>query len=325
MEEKAEGVKVIDSTFPSTVFLGTPEFAVPSLRKLVGAKVPLIAVVTQPDRPSGRGKKLTAPPLKVVAEGFGIPVYQPPRIRAGEVIDRLQAFGAECAVVVAYGQILPQAFLDLFPLGTLNVHASLLPAYRGAAPLQRCLLAGETRTGVTIMLLDAGMDTGPVLAQRAVPIREDATYGSLHDEMAEAGGELLLETLRAWRAGRIVPVPQEDALATYAPPLLKTEGRVLWEASGNQIVNTIRAFDPSPGAYGLFLGQRMKFFQAALLPWKSAGRPGEVVGCGEKGLVVLGGDGQALAIGKLQLEGQRRLAAADFLRGRPIPTGSLLE
>ena len=325
MEEKAEGGKVIDAAFPSIVFLGTPGFAVPSLKKLVFAKVPVVAVVTQPDRPSGRGKKLTAPPVKVLAEGFGIPVYQPPRIRASEVIDRIHAFGAECAVVVAYGQILPQAFLDLFPLGTLNVHASLLPAYRGAAPLQRCLLAGETRTGVTIMLLDAGMDTGPVLSQREVTIREDTTFGSLHDEMAQAGAELLLETLREWRDGRIVPVPQEDALATCAPPLLKTEGRVLWEAPAAQIVNTIRAFDPSPGAYGLFQGQRVKFFQAALLPWKGVGRAGEVVGCGEKGLVVLGADGQGLAIGGMQLEGQRRLAAAEFLRGRPIPIGSLLE
>jgi methionyl-tRNA formyltransferase len=325
MEEKAEGGKVIDAAFPSIVFLGTPEFAVPSLRKLVSAKVPVGAVVTQPDRPSGRGKRLSAPPVKVVAEGFGIPVLQPQRIRESEVIDRIQSFGAECAVVVAYGQILPQAFLDAFTLGALNVHASLLPAYRGAAPLQRCLLAGETRTGVTIMLLDAGMDTGPVLAQREVLMGQDTSFGSLHDEMAQAGAELLLETLREWRAGRIVPVPQEDTLATYAPPLLKKEGRILWEAAAGQIVNTIRAFDPSPGAYGLFQGQRLKFFQAVLLPWKGSGRAGEVVGCGEKGLVVLGGDGQGLAIGGLQMEGQRRLAAAAFLRGRAMPIGSLLE
>ena len=227
-------------------------------------RCPSCSVVTQPDRPSGRGKRLSAPPVKVVAEGYGIPVYQPARIREREVIEHIRAYGAECAVVVAYGQILPQAFLDAFALGTLNVHASLLPAYRGAAPLQRCLLAGETRTGVTIMLLDAGMDTGPMLSQREVPIGEDTTFGSLHDEMAQAGAELLLETLREWRAGRLVPVPQDDALATYAPPILKTEGRIVWESAARRIVNTIRAFDPSPGAYGFFQGQRLKFFQAAL-------------------------------------------------------------
>jgi methionyl-tRNA formyltransferase len=325
MEEEAEGGKAINANFPTLVFLGTPEFAVPSLKKLVNAKAPVLLVITQPDRPSGRGRKLSAPPVKGLAEGSGIPVYQPQRIRSSEVVEHIRACGAECAVVVAYGQILPQAFLNAFTLGTLNVHASLLPAYRGAAPLQRCLLAGETRTGISIMLLDAGMDTGPVLSQRAVPIGEDTTFGSLHDEMAQAGAELLLETLREWRAGRVVPVGQEDALATYAPPLLKTEGRIVWEAPACQIVNTIRAFDPSPGAYGRFEGQRMKFFRAALLPWKGAGRPGEIAGCGEKGLVVLGGDAQGLAIGGLQLEGQRRLAAAEFLRGRAMPVGSLLE
>jgi methionyl-tRNA formyltransferase len=325
MEEETEGGKVISPDYPSLVFLGTPEFAVPSLQKLVDAEVPVRLVITQPDRPSGRGKRLSAPPVKAVAEERGIAVYQPQRIRERAVIEHISGCGAECAVVVAYGQILPQAFLDVFPLGTLNVHASLLPAYRGAAPLQRCLLAGETLTGVTIMLLDAGMDTGPVLAQRELPIKEDETFGLLHDEMAQAGAELLLETLRAWRAGRVVPIPQEDALASHAPPIRKEEGRIVWEAPARQIVNTVRAFDPSPGAYGFFQGQRLKFFGAALLPWKGVGRAGEIVGCGEQGLAVVGGDGQGFSIGALQLEGQRRLVAAEFLRGRAMPVGSLLE
>ncbi len=325
MEEEAEGGKVIDAEFPRLVFLGTPEFAVPSLNRLMSAKVPVVLVITPPDRPSGRGKRLSAPPVKVLAEGHGIPVFQPERIREKEVIDHIRSCGAECAVVVAYGQILPQSFLDAFALGTLNVHASLLPAYRGAAPLQRCLLAGETRTGVTIMLLDAGMDTGPILAQKEVPIGEDTTFGSLHDAMAHAGAELLLKTLKEWRAGRIFPVPQDDALATYAAPILKTEGRIVWATPASRIVNAIRAFDPSPGAYGFFHGQRIKLFQAALLPWNGVGRPGEIAGCGERGLVVLGGDGQGVAIGGLQWEGQRRLAAAEFLRGRTMPVGSLLE
>lgn len=325
MEEETEGGKVISPDYPSLVFLGTPEFAVPSLKKLADAEVPVRLVVTQPDRPSGRGKRISAPPVKAVAEGYGIPVYQPPRIKEREVVEHIRGYGAECAVVVAYGQILPQAFLDAFPLGALNVHASLLPAYRGAAPLQRCLLSGESLTGVTIMLLDAGMDTGPVLTQRELSIMEDETFGRLHDEMAQTGAELLLETLKAWSAGHITPIPQDDALASYAPPIRKEEGRVVWQAPACRIVNTIRAFDPSPGAYGFFQGQRLKFFQATLLPWKGAGRAGEVVGCGEQGLAVLGGDGQGVAIGGLQLEGQRRLNAAVFLRGRAMPVGSLLE
>jgi methionyl-tRNA formyltransferase len=325
MEEKTKGGKAIESELPSLVFLGTPEFAVPSLKKLADAGASIRLVVTQPDRPRGRGKRLTAPPVKAVAEACGMPVYQPERIKEKEAVEHIHSYGAECAVVVAYGQILPQAFLDLFLLGTLNVHASLLPAYRGAAPMQRCLLAGEARTGVTIMLLDAGMDTGPILSQREFPLAEDETFGGLHDKMAQVGADLLLETLKRWKAGQATPAPQVDALATYAPPLLKAEGRVRWDAPAHEIVNTIRAFDPLPGAYGFYQGQRLKFFQAALLSWKGEGGAGEILGCTENGLAVLGGDGQGFVIGQIQLEGQRRLAAAEFLRGHAMPAGSLLE
>jgi methionyl-tRNA formyltransferase len=325
MEEEAQGGKTIDSELPRLIFMGTPEFAIPPLRKLVSANAPILLVVTQPDRPSGRGKKLTAPPVKAIAEAFGIPVYQPDRIKSREAIDHIGACEAECAVVVAYGQILSQAFLDVFDLGALNVHASLLPAYRGAAPIQRCLLAGETQTGISIMLLDAGMDTGPILSQRRLEIKEDETFGILHDKMAQMGAELLPETLKQWRAGDVMAVPQEDALATYAPPILKTERRVAWDAPARQIVNVIRAFDPLPGAYGVYRGQRLKFFQAGLLPWKGPGWAGGIVGCAERGLVVLGNDGQGLVIGELQLEGQRRLAAAEFLRGHAMPVGSFFE
>jgi methionyl-tRNA formyltransferase len=325
MEEKAEGGKAIKSEWPSLIFLGTPEFAAPSLKGLVRVKAPVLLAVTQPDRPSGRGKKLNAPPVKLLAESSGIPVYQPQRIREREALEHIRSCGAECAVVVAYGQILPQAFLDSFALGAINVHGSLLPAYRGAAPLQRCLLAGEKRTGISIMVLDAGMDTGPVLSQRELWLAEDETYGSLYDKMASLGAELLLDTLREWKAGRAIPVAQEEPLATYAPPVLKAEGRVRWDGPAQRIVNTIRAFDPLPGAYGFFRGQRLKLFRAALLPWKGEGRAGEVVGCMETGLVVLGGDGQGLVVGELQLEGQRRMPAAGFLCGHAMPAGSFLE
>jgi methionyl-tRNA formyltransferase len=175
------------------------------------------------------------------------------------------------------------------------------------------------------MLLDAGMDTGPVLSQQEISLAEDETFGTLHDRMADLGAELLLNTLRDWKAGRVIPVAQQDQLATYAPPLLKAERRLKWEEPARRIVDTIRAFDPVPGAYGFIRGERVKFFQAALLSWKGEGRAGEIVGCTERGLVVLGGDNQGLVVGALQLAGQRRLAAAEFLRGHPLPAGSLLE
>jgi methionyl-tRNA formyltransferase len=325
MEEEAEGGKAIELEWPSLIFLGTPEFAVPSLKELMRIEAPVLLAVTQPDRPSGRGKKLSAPPVKRLAESFGIPVYQPLRIRERAALDHIRSCGAECAVVVAYGQILPQAFLDSFPLGAINVHGSLLPAYRGAAPLQRCLLAGEKRTGISIMLLDAGMDTGPVLSQRELWLAEDETFGSLHDKMAGLGAALLRDTLREWKAGRALPVAQEEPLANYAPPILKAEGRVRWDAPAQWIVNTIRAFDPFPGAYGFFHGQRLKLFRAGLLPWKGEGGAGEVVGCTDTGLAVLGGDGRGLVVGELQLEGQRRMTAAEFLCGHAMPSGSFLE
>jgi methionyl-tRNA formyltransferase len=325
MEKKAAGGEAIGSALPSLVFLGTPEFAVPSLRRLVYADASIVLVVTQPDRPSGRGRRLSAPPVKMAAEEFGIPVYQPERIKEREAVTHIRGYDAECAAVVAFGQLLPQAFLDAFPLGAVNVHGSLLPVYRGAAPIQRCLLAGENQTGISIMLLDAGMDTGPVLARREVAIEEDDSFGSLHDRMAQTGAELLLETLQDWKGGKMIPKPQEDFLATYAPPILKAEGRVVWELPARRIVDTIRAFDPYPGAYGFYRGRRLKLFRARLLSWKGDGRPGEVAGIAEGGLVVWGSDGQGLIIGELQLEGQRRLAAAEFVRGHPIPSGSLLE
>jgi len=315
----------VSAAFPSIVFLGTPDFAVPPLRLLISRGAPILAAVTQPDRPRGRGARMAAPQVKRIAEGAGIPVYQPERIREQAALDRLRSVNAECAVVVAYGQILPQAVLDLFPLGAINVHGSLLPLHRGAAPIQRAILAGDTKTGVSIMLLDAGMDTGPVLSRQEVPIEEDDCFGTVHDKLALLGADLLCETLKAWKAGAVRPVAQVDASATYAPPIRKEEIRLDWRLPAHRIVNAIRAFDPSPGAFTVLGGKRLKCFGAKLLPWREASRsPGETVGEMESGLVVLGGDGVALSIGSLQLEGHRRLAAAEFLRGHPVPPGTSL-
>ncbi|MDY0040711.1 MAG: methionyl-tRNA formyltransferase [Desulforhabdus sp.] len=325
MEEKTERGSGIDSEFPSLIFMGTPDFAVPSLQKLVVSGAMINLVVTQPDRPKGRGKKLSPPPVKKMAEKLNLPIFQPQRIRELAAIEKLRSLRAECVALVAYGQLLTQEFLDIFPLGTLNVHASLLPRYRGAAPIQRAILSGDIKTGVSIMLLDAGMDTGPVLAQREVEIGQEETSGTLHDKLALVGADLLCETLKKWRAGLIQPRPQDDTLATFAPPVEKGELRLSWNLPANRLVNTIRAFDPWPGAYAIYQGKRLKCFKASLLTWEVGGESGEILGRTAKGLMVMGGDGKALAIGDLQLEGQRKLSADEFLRGHPMPPGSFME
>ena len=325
MEKEAKRGHSLSPKLPNLIFLGTPDFAVPSLQALAERKADIKLVISQPDRPKGRGKKLSPPPVKVLAEKLNLPIFQPERIKAQSSIERVLSCNAECAVLVAYGQLLPEEFLNGFPLGTLNVHASLLPHHRGAAPIQRAILAGDAKTGVSIMLLDRGMDTGPVLSRREIEILGDDTSGSLHDKLAQVGAELLCETLEKWRAGIIQPQPQNDTEATYAPPITKEELRLLWHLPANRLVNTIRAFDPWPGAFALYAGKRLKCFRASLLDWQVEGKPGEVVGQMEKGLLVIGGDGRSLVIGDLQLEGQRRLAAKEFLRGHPFPAGSLLE
>jgi methionyl-tRNA formyltransferase len=325
MEKETKGGRITDSPLPGLVFLGTPDFAVPSLRTLVESGAPVRLVVTQPDRPSGRGRKVAPPPVKILANRYEIPVYQPPRIRGAEVIRKIKSFGVECAVVAAFGQIFPQEFLDAFALGTLNVHASLLPRYRGAAPIQRAILSGDETTGISIMLLDAGMDTGPVLSRREIPIEAGDTFGTVHDRLAQTGAELLQETLGGWCAGRIVPQVQDESLATYAPPLRKEEFRIDWNVEAKDIIRRIRAFDPHPGAYFLYEKKRIKCFRAVAFAWTGDGEPGEIAGMSESGLVVMGGDRRALAIGDLQMEGQRRMSAQDFVRGRPMPAGSFLE
>jgi methionyl-tRNA formyltransferase len=324
METEAEGRERESVGWPDVVFFGTPAFAVPTLERLAANGVPIRLVVTQPDRPSGRGKKLTPPPVKMVAERLGFPVYQPERLRTESVFNTIAGYGGECAVVAAYGQIFPQILLDHYSRGVLNVHASLLPRLRGAAPMQRAILTGERLTGISIMLLDAGMDTGPVLGRREVPLGESETFGSLHDRMAQEGAEFLLEILAAWKSGRLFPLPQDDSAATYAPPIKKEELRIDWNQSAERIVNTIRAFDPMPGAFAYLDGRRIKCFQAALHPLKKQGQAGEVLGSGEEGLVVLAGDGRTLKVGEVQLEGQRRLPASAFLRGHALkPSGRL--
>lgn len=313
----------MNGELPRLVFFGTPDFAVPTLRRLAAEKGTVALVVTQPDRPRGRGRKTGPSPVKKLAEASGIPVLQPSSVREPETLATIASVGAECAVVVAYGRILPQKLLELFPLGVLNIHGSILPAYRGAAPIQRAILAGERTTGVTVMLLDAGMDTGPVLSRKRVPIEESDTFGTLHDTLAEMGADLLVKTLVDWRQGRIEAQPQDERRATYAPPVKKEELRIDWTRPAKEVVNRIRAFDPWPGAHCLWGDRRIKCFKAFLPDLASRGAPGEVLGESVAGLLVLAGDGKAVCIRELQMEGQRRLPAVEFLRGRPVDQGSM--
>lgn len=292
------------------VFMGTPEFARPSLTALMNSQ-DLVGVVTQPDRPAGRNKRLRESPVKAVASAAGIPIIQPLRIREAGAIETLRAWDADVHVVAAYGQILPQSVLDIPGTGTVNVHASLLPRWRGAAPIQAAIRAGDCESGVTIMLVDAGLDTGPVLAKRALPLAADETGQSLHDKLSSLGADLLVETLPRYLNGEIEPQAQDDSLASYAPQLKKEEGEIDWTSSAVVIERLVRAFTPWPGTYSYWRGAQLRIL---------AGHAGD--GDAEAGRA-LEMDGR-LAIGSgaglyyptiLQLAGKSRLQVSDFVNG----------
>ena len=299
---------------PSLVFMGTPEFALPSLEALLSAGAPILLVVTQPDRPKGRGRKVAASPVKQLARSRGLQVYQPERVRSPETIERIAGLNPTCIVVAAYGQLLPDRILKLPALGAVNVHASLLPKHRGPAPIHWTLIQGESESGVTTMLMDVGMDTGDILLQREVTIQPDETAGSLHDRLAQEGGALLVETLQLLKLGALKPRPQDDSKATYAPMLASEDGRVDWSDDARRICCRIRGLDPWPGAFTWWQGKRLKLFGCRSLPLSSSVEPGTVIKSGKEGLQVAAGKG-AVLIGTLQLEGRRSLPVADFLRG----------
>lgn len=292
------------------VFMGTPAFAVPSLNALLEAH-DLIGVVTQPDRPAGRKRRLRESPIKSLARAAGIPIMQPQRIRETAAIEALRSWDAEVFVVAAYGQILPKALLDLPRHGTVNVHASLLPRWRGAAPIQAAIRAGDRESGVTIMLVDAGLDTGPLLAKRALSLAEDETGGSLHDKLSRIGADLLAETLPRCLGGAIEPQAQDDSLATYAPQIKKEEGRINWACSALSIDRMARAFTPWPGAFTDWAGAQLRIL---------AGRRG--AGSAEPGRVIVFDGAAAIGTGeglyfptRLQMAGKRPLNIADFVNG----------
>jgi len=303
-----------------TVFMGTPDFALATLEVLIESGCQLVGVYTQPDRPKGRGNKLAAPPVKELATRHGIPVFQPLKLRDPAAVKQLRELAPDLIVVVAYGQILPKPVLAIPRYGCINVHASLLPKYRGAAPINKAIIDGATETGVTTMLMDVGLDTGAMLVKRRTAIGAVETAGQLHDRLALLGREALLETLKRLCAGELVAEPQDDALSCYAPLLKKEDGLIDWTQSATAVHNLVRGLDPWPGAYTL-LGDEVLKIAATRVEEELSGPPGAILRAAADGVRIACGSG-ALVIGELQLPGKKRLAAGDFLRGRDLPAGA---
>lgn len=303
------------------IFMGTPAFACPTLQTLLDRGENVIATFTQPDRPKGRGQKLQPPPVKELALHHNIPVYQPPKVRAPEVIEQIRDLNPDLIVVVAFGQILPKALLEIPPHGCVNVHASLLPRYRGAAPLNWCIVNGETETGVTTMLMDVGLDTGPMLLKKSTPIGPDETITSLHDRMSLLGAELLAETLDGLHAGTIVPEHQIDSQSCYAPLLKKEDGLIDWNLPARQIHNLVRGLASWPGAYSFLEGQPLKIHRTSIAD--GSGPVGTIINSSPSGIEVACGNG-SLLIHELQAASSRRLDVASFLAGHPLKPGTSL-
>ncbi len=307
------------------LFAGTPEFAVPPLDALHAAGHEIVAVYTQPDRPAGRGQVLTASPVKRRALELGLTVEQPPTLKSAEAVERLRACRADLMVVVAYGLILPQAVLDVPRLGCWNIHASLLPRWRGAAPIQRALQAGDAATGITIMRMDAGLDTGPMLLERATPIGAREAAGELHDRLARLGAEAIVAAIDAWQDGHLVPRPQPAEGATYAAKIRKEEARIDWSHATVAIDRQVRAFNPWPVAETTWDGRQLRVWRAEPEP-RSPAHAGAVAGTvlesSSGRIVVATGDG-ALRLTQVQVAGRRAMTAEEFLRANSLAGAQL--
>jgi len=300
------------------IFAGTPEFSVPPLKRLIGGDHQVVAVYTQPDRPSGRGRKLTLSPVKHVALDHGLPVRQPESLRGRQTADELRQLEADLMVVVAYGLLLPQSVLDAPRLGCVNVHASLLPRWRGAAPIQRAILAGDQETGITIMQMEAGLDTGPMYLTRRLAISPRETGGGLHDKLAALGAEALMDALPGIADGSLTPTPQEGDKATYAKKLTKEEALIDWRRSAVEIDRMIRAFDPWPVAHTRLEGTTLRIWGSELPDLGPGGAlPGAVIATSRSGIDVATGKG-VLRITRLQQPGKRTMTAAELLNAREL-------
>ncbi|MDO9558735.1 MAG: methionyl-tRNA formyltransferase [Syntrophales bacterium] len=307
---------------PKILFMGTPEFAVPSLKILLEQDHCVIGVVTQPDRPKGRGKQPAPPPLKVFAEAHRLPVLQPERVRSPEFLELFRQLTSDLVVVVAFGQILPKEMLERPRLGCINVHPSLLPRYRGAAPLNWTIIRGETHTGVTIMQMDEGMDSGDILLQEKTEIGPCETFGELHDRLAVRGAQLLAEAIGMIVTGEFRRIPQDHAAATFAPKLKKEDGVIRWEADAQTIVRLIRGLSPAPGAHTFFDGKILRIFQAVEIDTPSPTPPG-ATSISENELMVSTANGMVSLL-DVQLEGKKRMPVHEFLRGCRLKPGDRL-
>ncbi len=302
------------------IFMGTPDFSVPALQALIDGPDHVTAVVTQPDRPKGRGKKLTPPPVKVLAESAGIPVIQPTKIKTEEFAAQLRSYNPDLIIVAAYGRILPSSILDLPPMGCINIHGSLLPRHRGAAPIQWAILAGDKEAGVTIMQMDVGMDTGDMLLPASIPVQEDDTAGSLFTKLSELGGKALLQALDLLRQDKLPPVKQDHSLATEAPPLKKEDGCIDWKKSAEEIHCLIRGMDPWPTAYSFLDGKRFRFFSPTVSTRETDLLPGAIVQADRDGLSIATGNG-VLSVSEIQPEGKKRMSVEAYLCGQKLTPG----
>lgn len=305
------------------VFMGTPDFAVPALEAII-ASGHLVGVVTQPDRPAGRGKKMTPPPVKTTAVAAGVPVYQPASLRQQATIEPIAAWQPDLIIVAAFGQILRPHLLELPRLGCVNVHASLLPRWRGASPIQHAILAGDVETGITLMQMDVGLDTGDMLVKETVPILPQDTAVSLHDRLSELGGAMLTRYLPALLGQSLTPTPQDDSASTYAPMISKEDGRLDWSHTAVSLDRRLRAMTPWPGAFTFWGDALLKIHTAVVypIPNQPDTKPGTVWTDNDH-ILVQTGDG-SLALGQIQLAGKKAVSATDFINGRPDFIGATL-
>lgn len=306
------------------IFMGTPDFAVASLEALLKGPDKVVAVVSQPDKKQGRGKKLAAPAVKKTAIAAGIPVLQPEKIKTQEFLDELSAYEPDLIVVAAYGRILPASVLQLVPLGCINVHGSILPRYRGAAPIQWAVINGDKQAGVTIMQMDEGMDTGDILHIAAIEVDENETAGGLFWKLAELGGVALVDTIEKLKQREIIPIPQDDNEATHAPMLNKADGHIDWNQPASTIHNRIRGLDPWPCAFSFLGKERLRLFVPEVIHMDNSSQPGTVIRADKTGLLISTAD-NCLLIKELQPEGKKRMKAADYLNGHPIAGGTVLD
>ena len=309
---------------PRILFMGTPAFALPALRLLHGQNYPIVGVVSQPDRPKGRSLKEVSPPVKIQAQEFGLPVFQPQKVKDQSFLEIFKKLNPDMVVLVAFGQILPKYIIDLPLLKCLNIHPSLLPKYRGAAPINWQIIRGETKTGVTIMLMDEGLDSGDILLQEETQLGATETYGELHDRLAELGATLLIKTIEQIFDGTLKRKPQDAFGVTFAPLLKKETGKINWNNKASDIVNLIRGLSPSPTAYTYLEGLSLKIFKADVQTQKVNQPPGTIGSLNDTGLPVAASDGYVI-LKDIQLAGKKRMLITDFLRGHNLKPETVLQ